>query len=94
MFCLFFITSMDSGKDGVGGLGLWARPMTVCICVYSTKRCGVWCPFGKAYVHVHTGVHVCECICLCLLIIHGYFFQTKHYALLCMIYGSVSQAAV
>lgn len=47
MFCLFFITSMDSGKDGVGGLELWARPMTVCVCVYCTKR-GVWCPFGKA----------------------------------------------
>lgn len=45
-------------------------------------------------MHVRTGVHVRECICLCLLIIHGYFFQTKYYALLCMIYSSVSQAAV
>lgn len=61
-FCLFFITSMDSGKDCVfGGLESRDRPMTVCVCVSSTKRCRGWCAFGKAYVRVRMCVR--ECIC-------------------------------
>lgn len=71
--------------------------MTVRVCVSSTKRCRGWCAFGKAYVRVRTDVHVCErvhmCICLRLLIIHAYFFQTECYALFCMIYSLMSQAA-
>lgn len=45
------------------------------------------CTPGRACERVHM------CICLCLLIIHGYFFQAKRYALLCMIYNPTSQAA-
>lgn len=48
------------GRMVFWGLELWDRPMTVCVCVCSTKRCRGWCAFGKAYVRVCTGVHVCE----------------------------------
>lgn len=50
MFCLFFIPSTASGKDGVvGGVELWARPTAVY--AFSTKWCRGCCPFGKAYMH-------------------------------------------
>lgn len=41
-------------------LELQDSPMTVCVCVFSTKRCRGWCALGKAYVPVCAGVHVCE----------------------------------
>lgn len=70
--------------------------MTVCICVSSTKRCRGCCAFGNGLcVCLHRRACVWECICayVCLLIIHGYFFQTESYALFCMIYSHMSQAA-
>lgn len=91
-FCLFFIMSVDSGNGCVPGVKIVGQ----CVFVSRVQSSAEWCELGEAYAHVCTGARenaYCMCICLRLLIIRGYFFQTRCYALFCMIYSPASQAA-
>lgn len=51
---------MDSWKDCVLGLEMWDRPVTVYVCLSSTKGCRRWCAFGKGLYARCTDVQVCE----------------------------------
>lgn len=55
---------MDSVKNCVWGLELRDRPMTVCVCVSSTKRRRGWCASGKGLcVCMYRRAGVWECVC-------------------------------